>query len=423
MRGILAINGLGPWLLGSVLAHGLLLAGIAGSGKPQGSGGAVASTTLRLVMSAPAEGAVETEPRATTPPGIARSNASASSVADAQSIAAAADQARKSPVDSPRGQRSSPTPVAAENFKDAALLPPPAEAVSEGARLTGPLTGPSRVSVVRSANHESLTVASRASHASVDSTPPSPQSLTRDTASGPIDRDREKATAAVSEAALATAPPFAGDGKSATEGAPEDKANTPESRDAGIRDPGETVTAKTATTATATTATTTAVATTAATSTTVFPIVKPTANAQQQAVKSAIQQQPRAARFDAGTETPELASGPAPKPAGASTSATTSPVAGRLLSSVRSALSLAIGRTFSYPLQARRRHWEGEVLLDVELQPGGQIGRVDIIRSSGYALLDNAAVDSVRSIKRLDHGPLNQSLQLRIPIKYQLTGH
>lgn len=49
-----------------------------------------------------------------------------------------------------------------------------------------------------------------------------------------------------------------------------------------------------------------------------------------------------------------------------------------------------------YPEQARRSGWEGTVVLSIQILPNGRPGDVSVYRSSGYEVLDDAAVDAVR---------------------------
>jgi protein TonB len=50
-----------------------------------------------------------------------------------------------------------------------------------------------------------------------------------------------------------------------------------------------------------------------------------------------------------------------------------------------------------YPAIAQRRGWQGDVLLRVRVSPDGRAAGAVVQRSSGYDLLDQAAVEAVRS--------------------------
>ena len=52
-----------------------------------------------------------------------------------------------------------------------------------------------------------------------------------------------------------------------------------------------------------------------------------------------------------------------------------------------------------YPPDAIRRGWSGEVLLRLTIDSTGQVVQVELIRSSGYQILDQAAVEAVRRWK------------------------
>lgn len=52
-----------------------------------------------------------------------------------------------------------------------------------------------------------------------------------------------------------------------------------------------------------------------------------------------------------------------------------------------------------YPAIARLRGYEGEVVLCVEILPNGRVGAVKIKKSSGYAILDQSALEAVRPWK------------------------
>lgn len=75
-----------------------------------------------------------------------------------------------------------------------------------------------------------------------------------------------------------------------------------------------------------------------------------------------------------------------------------------------------------YPLAARRRGLAGRVEIELLLEPSGRVRDVAVVASSSHALLDEAAVEAVRSLEpqplpeQLPHRPL----RVRLPIIFQL---
>ncbi len=75
-----------------------------------------------------------------------------------------------------------------------------------------------------------------------------------------------------------------------------------------------------------------------------------------------------------------------------------------------------------YPLMARRQGLSGTVELEVLLEPTGRVRDVRVVSSSSHAVLDDAAVESVRSMVPV---PLPDSLprrplRIRVPLVFQL---
>lgn len=90
---------------------------------------------------------------------------------------------------------------------------------------------------------------------------------------------------------------------------------------------------------------------------------------------------------------------------------------------VNSTLQQALIAHFDYPSIARRRGWEGVVQVSVRVEANGQLSQVRLIATSGYALLDRAAMKSLGDIQRLKDAAdwLNgQQLDMIFPIRYQL---
>ncbi|OGP88181.1 MAG: hypothetical protein A2156_03740 [Deltaproteobacteria bacterium RBG_16_48_10] len=75
-----------------------------------------------------------------------------------------------------------------------------------------------------------------------------------------------------------------------------------------------------------------------------------------------------------------------------------------------------------YPQEARERGYQGEVLLRVEVLSNGRVGQIEIKRSSGYEILDQSALATVKQWKFIPakKGEDTVSLWVNIPIKFQL---
>jgi protein TonB len=113
-----------------------------------------------------------------------------------------------------------------------------------------------------------------------------------------------------------------------------------------------------------------------------------------------------------------MAPGSAPAPA-AATGADTASLRGR----VAHYLSLRLGEQFRYPPSARRRGWEGRVLLAFRIEPDGRIDGVRVLDSSGYPVLDDSAAQALRGLGQLAAVVpwLNGSaLDLTLPVIYRL---
>ncbi len=85
-----------------------------------------------------------------------------------------------------------------------------------------------------------------------------------------------------------------------------------------------------------------------------------------------------------------------------------------------------LSRFLTYPPLARARGWEGTVTLGFDLVPNGRLKRIHVASSSGYDVLDQAALEALIRMERLDT-PGNQHpgtiLAMRLPVIYRLTLH
>ena len=78
---------------------------------------------------------------------------------------------------------------------------------------------------------------------------------------------------------------------------------------------------------------------------------------------------------------------------------------------------------FSYPKLAKKHNWQGKVLLSLRISVRGTIENIQIDNSSGYNILDQAAVKSMRKVKSLPQisSWFKNDIELKLPVIYQLT--
>ena len=75
-----------------------------------------------------------------------------------------------------------------------------------------------------------------------------------------------------------------------------------------------------------------------------------------------------------------------------------------------------------YPPRARRLGLEGEVLIRTRVLPNGESGELVLVQSSGYALLDQAAMEAVRKwrFRPARHGNELIVSWVEIPVRFRL---
>lgn len=76
----------------------------------------------------------------------------------------------------------------------------------------------------------------------------------------------------------------------------------------------------------------------------------------------------------------------------------------------------------AYPEIARLRGYEGTVQLAAEILPSGRVGSIKVKKSSGYAILDQSAIEFIRPCKYEADRKLGKpnTLWLELPIKFIL---
>jgi protein TonB len=75
-----------------------------------------------------------------------------------------------------------------------------------------------------------------------------------------------------------------------------------------------------------------------------------------------------------------------------------------------------------YPLAARRMGLQGKVVLNVEVLAEGRCGLIEVKQSSGYAMLDNAALQTVRDWRFVParHAGIAVTRWFLVPVQFQL---
>jgi len=75
-----------------------------------------------------------------------------------------------------------------------------------------------------------------------------------------------------------------------------------------------------------------------------------------------------------------------------------------------------------YPRVARRRNYQGMVLLDVRVTAQGTVAEVKVARSSGYSVLDRSALSSVRNwrFEPARRGARAIETWVQVPVRFEL---
>lgn len=86
-------------------------------------------------------------------------------------------------------------------------------------------------------------------------------------------------------------------------------------------------------------------------------------------------------------------------------------------------LKTRLSQYLTYPPLARHRGWEGKVLLGLHVEPDGRFERIRIERGSGYAVLDDSALDSLKRLDNLVEARVwlgGRSIDMQLPVIYKL---
>ncbi|MCW9012976.1 MAG: TonB family protein [Gammaproteobacteria bacterium] len=93
---------------------------------------------------------------------------------------------------------------------------------------------------------------------------------------------------------------------------------------------------------------------------------------------------------------------------------------------ITSILNTELSRYFHYPRAAQRRNWQGQVLLEFIILSDGDISQIKVNKSSGYSILDNAAMEALNKIEQRTQLALainGHKLAQVLPVTYRLINH
>jgi len=96
----------------------------------------------------------------------------------------------------------------------------------------------------------------------------------------------------------------------------------------------------------------------------------------------------------------------------------------QLENKLRHQITQALSQHFSYPRIARKRGWQGDVTVSLRIEADGQVTQVKLLESSGYNILDMAALRSLKQLATLPQAIRllqQQSMDITLPIHYRLV--
>ena len=88
-----------------------------------------------------------------------------------------------------------------------------------------------------------------------------------------------------------------------------------------------------------------------------------------------------------------------------------------------SELMTYLGSNIQYPSKAKENHWEGRAVCQFVIEKDGSISNVEIIRSSGFQLLDIEAMRAILNMPNWTSGKQNGDsvrVKFALPITFKL---
>jgi periplasmic protein TonB len=89
---------------------------------------------------------------------------------------------------------------------------------------------------------------------------------------------------------------------------------------------------------------------------------------------------------------------------------------------LRNSVMQLISHELHYPAIARRKGWQGVVKLNLHIEPDGSITGLQVDETSGYAILDEAALECLQlaSLPGAAHWLQGQAIDIVVPVEYRL---
>lgn len=97
----------------------------------------------------------------------------------------------------------------------------------------------------------------------------------------------------------------------------------------------------------------------------------------------------------------------------------------RSQNAVRGNIQSQLSQYLSYPEFARRKGWQGIVVVTLKVNNSGQLKDIHVNSSSGFDILDNTAIDALNKLNAIEikqEFKLALNTSLEIPIHFKLQG-
>jgi TonB family protein len=90
---------------------------------------------------------------------------------------------------------------------------------------------------------------------------------------------------------------------------------------------------------------------------------------------------------------------------------------------LRSSVMELVSRELTYPAIARRKGWQGIVKLELHIEADGSITDLQLAESSGYSILDRAAMQCLQfaSLPGAARWLQGQTIDIVVPVEYRLV--